>query len=90
MNVWTELEFNLYFVGGASTYNKPVSELSILILLLLLLLLLLVLLLLIIILYYPLPLWGFSAIMKQIIQIEHNMVKNPNWFEANQLFILQV
>ena len=86
MNVWTELEFNLYFVGGAST-NKPVSELSILIIILLLLL---VLLLIIIILYYPLPLWGFSAIMKQIIQIEHNMVKNPNWFEANQLFILQV
>ena len=77
MNVWTELEFNLHFVGGAST-NKPVNELSILIIII------------IIILYYPLPLWGFSGIMKQIIQIEHNMVKNPNWYEANQLFILQV
>ena len=25
--------------------------------------------------------------MKQIIQIEHNMVKRPNWYEANQLAI---
>ena len=25
--------------------------------------------------------------MKQIIQIEHNKVKNPNWPEANQLAI---
>ena len=25
--------------------------------------------------------------MKQIIQIEHNMVKHPNWYEANQLAI---
>ena len=28
-------------------------------------------------------------IMNQIILIEHNMVKNPNWLEANQLAILQ-
>ena len=28
--------------------------------------------------------------MDQIILIEHNMVKNPNWLEANQLAILQV
>ena len=77
MNVWTELEFNLYFVGGAST-NKPVNELSILIIIIII----------IIILYYPLPLWGFSGIMKQIIQIiEHNMVKHPNWYEVNQLAI---
>ena len=27
--------------------------------------------------------------MNQIILIEHNMVKNPNWLEANQLAILQ-
>ena len=26
----------------------------------------------------PLPWWGFSGIMKQIIQMKHNMVKNPN------------
>ena len=25
-----------------------------------------------------------------IILIEHNMVKNPNWLEVNQLAILQV
>jgi len=25
--------------------------------------------------------------VKQIIQIEHNIVKNPNWPEANQLAI---
>ena len=29
--------------------------------------------------YYPLPLWGFSGIMKQIIQTEHNKVKNSTW-----------
>ena len=29
--------------------------------------------------HYPLPLWGFSGIMKQIIQMEHNKVKNPTW-----------
>ena len=75
MNVWTELEFNLYFVGGAST-NKSLNELSILMIIMI-----------IIIIYYPLPLWGFSGIMKQIIQIEHNMVKHPNWYEANQLAI---
>ena len=28
--------------------------------------------------------------MDQIILIEHNMVKNPNWLEANQLAIVQV
>ena len=27
--------------------------------------------------------------MNQMILIEHNMVKNPNWLEANQLAILQ-
>ena len=27
--------------------------------------------------------------MNQIILIEHNMVKNPNWLKANQLAILQ-
>lgn len=37
-----------------------------------------------------LPLWSFSVIMNQIILIEHNMVNNPNWLEANQLAILQV
>ena len=36
---------------------------------------------------YPLPLWGFSGIMKQM---EHDVVKNPNWYELNQLAILQV
>ena len=25
------------------------------------------------------PLLGFSGIMQQIIPMEHNMVKNPNW-----------
>ena len=38
---------------------------------------------------YPLPLWGFSGIMKQITQMEHDMVKNPNWQEAKQLTLLQ-
>ena len=29
--------------------------------------------------------------MKQIVkQMEHSVVKNPNWYEANQLAILQV
>ena len=28
-----------------------------------------------------------SKQLKQIIQIEHNIVKNPNWTEANQLAI---
>ena len=28
---------------------------------------------------------GPSKQLKQIIQIEHNIVKNPNWLEANQL-----
>ena len=28
--------------------------------------------------------------MNQIISIEHNMVKNRNWLEANQLAIVQV
>ena len=27
--------------------------------------------------YYPLPLWGFSGIIKQIIEMEHNIFKNP-------------
>ena len=31
------------------------------------------------ILNYYLPLWGFSGVMKQIIQMVHNKVKNPNW-----------
>ena len=30
---------------------------------------------------------GPSKQLKQIIQIEHNIVKNPNWLEANQLAI---
>ena len=30
---------------------------------------------------------GLSKQMKQIIQIKHNRVKNPNWQEANQLAI---
>jgi len=30
---------------------------------------------------------GPSKQRKQIIQIEHNIVKNPNWSEANQLAI---
>ena len=30
---------------------------------------------------------GPSKQLKQIIQIEHNIVKNPNWSEANQLAI---
>ena len=29
---------------------------------------------------YPLPLWGFSAVMKQIVVMEHNTAKNPNWW----------
>ena len=33
----------------------------------------------------PLPLWDYSGLMKQIIQKEHNMVKTPNWLEADQL-----
>jgi len=28
-----------------------------------------------------------SKKLKQIIQTEHNIVKNPNWLEANQLAI---
>lgn len=28
--------------------------------------------------------------MNQIILIEHNMAKNPNWLEGKQLVILQV
>jgi len=32
-------------------------------------------------------LMGPSKQLKQIIQIEHNIVKNPNWLEANQLAI---
>ena len=30
---------------------------------------------------------GPSKRLKQIFQIEHNIVKNPNWAEANQLAI---
>ena len=30
---------------------------------------------------------GPSKQMKQIFQIEHNIVKNPNWLDANQLVI---
>ena len=30
---------------------------------------------------------GPSKQLKQVIQIEHNIVKNPNWQEANQLAI---
>ena len=30
---------------------------------------------------------GPSKQLKQIIQIEHNIVKNPYWLEANQLAI---
>ena len=30
---------------------------------------------------------GWSKLPKQIIQIKHNRVKNPNWPEANQLAI---
>jgi len=32
-------------------------------------------------------LMGLSKQLKLIIQIEHNIVKNPNWPEANQLAI---
>ena len=32
-------------------------------------------------------LMGLSKQLKQMIQIEHNIVKNPNWPEANQLAI---
>ena len=35
----------------------------------------------------PLPLWDYSGLMKQIIQKELNMVKTPNWLEADQLTI---
>ena len=30
---------------------------------------------------------GPSKQLKQILQIEHNIVKNPNWLEANQFAI---
>lgn len=36
------------------------------------------------------PLWSFSGVMKEIIQMDHNMVKSLNWWEANQVAILQV
>ena len=29
--------------------------------------------------HYPLSLWDFSGIMYEKIQMEHNMVKNPNY-----------
>ena len=35
----------------------------------------------------PLPLLDYSGLMKQIIEKKHNMVKNPNWLEENQLAI---
>ena len=40
---------------------------------------------------YPLPflIQGFSGIIKQMIKKEHNMVKNLNWLETNQLVIFQ-
>ena len=37
--------------------------------------------------FIPQVLMGPSEQLKQIIQIEHNIVKNPNWPEANQLAI---
>ena len=40
-----------------------------------------------IILNYPIPLWDLSGIMDHFIQVVHNVVKNPNWQEANQLAI---
>ena len=43
-----------------------------------------------IILHYPIPLWGLSEIMDHFIQVVHNMVKNPNWQEANQLAIYKL
>ena len=30
---------------------------------------------------------GTSKELKQVIQIEHNIAKNPNWSESNQLVI---
>ena len=33
---------------------------------------------------------GPSKQLKQILQIEHNIVKNPNWPEANQLAIYKL
>ena len=40
---------------------------------------------------WPLPQWGFSGPMKPNDETnngnEHNMVKNPNWREADQLAI---
>ena len=39
--------------------------------------------------YLSSPLWGFSRIMKQIIKMEHNKVKNPSWYKVNQSAILQ-
>ena len=45
------------------------------------------------ILYLPLAviiaqvLVGLSKQLKQVIQIEHNIVKNPNWPESNRLAI---
>ena len=38
---------------------------------------------------YPLPLWGFTEILKQIKSMEHDMVTDPSWLEENQLEILQ-
>ena len=37
---------------------------------------------------YPLPYWGFSAIMKQIIQMEHNKVKGG--FPLSRNFYVRV
>jgi len=32
---------------------------------------------------------GLSKQLKQMIQIEYNIVKNPNWLEANPLAIYE-
>ena len=33
---------------------------------------------------------GLNKQLKQILQIDHNIVKNPNWPEANQLAIYEL
>ena len=35
--------------------------------------------------YYPLHLWGFSGIIKQIIEMEHNIFKNPTQLVGDKL-----
>ena len=37
--------------------------------------------------YIAQRLMGPCKQLKQMIQIEHNIIKNPNWLEANQLVI---